>query len=133
MSQGPAPLPSARVSLGYEAVIAEEDVDTHERQIPPPRCPEKSAVYQDPTLALGAFLGVAAVQADVGVGGQDVHPELSRLLVYPLITLVSVGHDRTLPLASVRLLERPQVLPETGHRGARSFRPQGLVFESVFE
>ena len=59
-----------------------------------------SAVYQDTTLALGAFLGVAAVQANVEVGGQDGYPELSRLLVYALITLVSVGHDRTLPLAS---------------------------------
>ena len=92
--------PSARVSLSYEAVITEANVDTHDRQVSSPRCPEMSAVYQDTTLALGAFLGVAAVQADVGVGGQDGYPELSRLLVYALITLVSVGHDRTLPLAS---------------------------------
>ena len=61
------------------------------------------------------------------------HHLLSRLLVWALITLVSVGHDRTLPLASTRLRERPQVLSGTGHRGAKRLRPQGLVFECVFE
>ena len=76
---------------------------------------------------------VALIANDQSARAEFPHHLLSRVLVYALITLVSVGHDRTLLLASTRLLERPQVLSGTGHRGAKSLRPQGLVFECVFE
>ena len=75
----------------------------------------------------------APIANDQSARAEFPHHLISRLLVYALITLVSVGHDRTLLLASTRLLELPQVLSGTGHRGAKSLRPQSLVFESVFE